>query len=341
MDLALSDEQSDLVASFAGLLAKESSPDRVRAAEPGGFDAELWQALVEMGAVTMAVPEERAGWGASLTDLALVAEQLGRALAPAPVMEAQVAARLLAAAATPPALSALAAGLSGEHMLTLAPRPSRSGVASLTPAGAVCDAVVSFDGDRLLLHRVGPADRHEVTNLAAAPVADLTLDPHVLTELMAGPAAAQRWECAIDEWLLLSSAALVGLSAAAHASVCAYASERRAFGGIIGAYQGVAHPLADDATSIDGARLLALKAAWALDTGHERGRELAAMAFAFASETAERATYDAVHFHGGYGFMLEHDVQLYYRRARGWARLWGDAEAAYRRAADVRYGRVV
>ena len=64
------------------------------------------------------------------------------------------------------------------------------------------------------------------------------------------------------------------------------------------------------------------------------------MAFAFASETAERATYHAIHFHGGYGFMLEHDVQLFYRRARGWARVWGGAEAGYRRAAAARYGPV-
>ena len=64
------------------------------------------------------------------------------------------------------------------------------------------------------------------------------------------------------------------------------------------------------------------------------------MAFAFASETAERATYHAIHFHGGYGFMVEHDVQLHYRRARGWARVWGGAEAGYRRAAAARYGPV-
>ena len=89
-------------------------------------------------------------------------------------------------------------------------------------------------------------------------------------------------------------------------------------------------------TRIDGARLLAQKAAWALDCSDVRRRELAAMAFAFASETAEGATYDAVHVHGGYGFMLEHDVQLYYRRA-GVGPGLGDAEAAYRRAAEARY----
>jgi alkylation response protein AidB-like acyl-CoA dehydrogenase len=119
--------------------------------------------------------------------------------------------------------------------------------------------------------------------------------------------------------------------------VCRYAAERRAFGGVIGGYQGVAHPLAEDATRLDGARLLAQKAAWALDTRDPRRRELAALAFAFASATADRVTYQAIHFHGGYGFMLEHDVQLFYRRARGWARVWGSADDAYRRAASARY----
>jgi alkylation response protein AidB-like acyl-CoA dehydrogenase len=138
----------------------------------------------------------------------------------------------------------------------------------------------------------------------------------------------------------LTAAALVGMGAAAHEEVCRYAAERRAFGGVIGGYQGVAHPLADDATNLDGARLLVHKAAWALDVGESRGRELAAMAFAFASETAERSTYHAIHFHGGYGFMLEHDAQLFYRRARTWARVWGDAEDGYRRAAWARYGSV-
>ena len=54
------------------------------------------------------------------------------------------------------------------------------------------------------------------------------------------------------------------------------------------------------------------------------------------AETARDATYHAVHFHGGYGFVLEHDAQLFYRRARGWPRVWGDPTAAYRRVAAAR-----
>ena len=96
MDLGLSDEQRALVDSFAALLSKWSSTEQVRAAEPGGFDDALWRTLLETGALTMGVAEDKGGWGASLLDLALVAEQLGRAAASAPVIEAQVAARLLA-----------------------------------------------------------------------------------------------------------------------------------------------------------------------------------------------------------------------------------------------------
>ena len=63
MDLALSDEQQALVASFADLLAKHASPERVRAAEPSGFDPALWQALLGIGVVEMAVPESGRGLG--------------------------------------------------------------------------------------------------------------------------------------------------------------------------------------------------------------------------------------------------------------------------------------
>jgi alkylation response protein AidB-like acyl-CoA dehydrogenase len=337
MDLGLSDEQRALVASYGSLLDKASAPEDVRAAEPGGFDEDLWRLLFDTGALLMAVPEERGGWGASLLDLALVAEQIGRHLAPAPVIETQVAARLLAAISSEPARDSLRAALDGQHLVTLALHPPREGVARLTPAGAVCDSVVTFDGTRLSLAAVDPHGRGPVANLGCAPLADLRLAGGVA--LATGSGAAECFDVAMDEWLVLTASALVGISAAAHEITCGYVRERRAFGGIIGAYQGVAHPLADDATAVDGARLLAQKAAWALDTGNARRRELAAMAFAFASETAARVTYDAVHFHGGYGFMLEHDAQLYYRRARGWARVWAGPEEGFARAAAARYGK--
>src|SRR5258707_2596902 len=96
MDLRLTDEQEQLVGAFCSLFVKQATTERVRAAEPVGFDKALWDQLLETGVVTMAVAEAHRGWGASLVDLALVAEQGGRFVAPAPAIEAQVAARLLA-----------------------------------------------------------------------------------------------------------------------------------------------------------------------------------------------------------------------------------------------------
>jgi alkylation response protein AidB-like acyl-CoA dehydrogenase len=105
----------------------------------------------------------------------------------------------------------------------------------------------------------------------------------------------------------------------------------------IGSFQGVAHRLADRACEVDGAELLAREAAWAVAEEPGRAAELAAMAFGFAAETARDTTYHALHFHGGYGFMLEYDIQLYFRRARAWAAVLSEPRGAYRRVADVRY----
>src|SRR5688572_23753828 len=125
MDLRLSPEQEQLVGTFAGLYAKESSTGRVRAAEPAGFDKALWGHLLDLGVVAMAVDEAHGGWGAELLDLALVAEQQGRFLASAPVIEAQAAARTLArlSGSSEVAADALAAMLAGDRLVTLGLHP--------------------------------------------------------------------------------------------------------------------------------------------------------------------------------------------------------------------------
>ena len=96
MNLDLSEEQELLRESFEELFAAESSPERVRAAEPLGFDAGLWKQLVETGAAFMRVPESQGGSEAGLLDAALVCELAGRHLASAPLVESIAASRLLA-----------------------------------------------------------------------------------------------------------------------------------------------------------------------------------------------------------------------------------------------------
>ena len=94
-DFTLGDEQRALREAFASFLVRECPSERVRAAEPLGFDEKLWRQFVEMRAVAMGVPAGDGGDGAGLVELALVAEEVGRSLAPVPFVETAVAARLL------------------------------------------------------------------------------------------------------------------------------------------------------------------------------------------------------------------------------------------------------
>jgi len=337
VDLSLSPEQEQLVEAFAGLYAKQSPPERVRAAEPTGFDELLWGHLLELGVVAMAVDESHGGWGATVLDLALIAEQQGRACASAPVVEAQVAARLLARLGGADARRALDATVGGERLVTLALHPARGGRASLVPAAAVADQAVVLDGDRLVLVDLDGVGR--VENLGSMPVADVAV-PAGAVVLADGPAARAVHDAALDDWLTLTGAALVGIAARALEIGVAYVKERRAWGVPIGSFQSVAHRLADSAAAVDGARLLAYEAAWAAADDPDRAGELAAMSFAFAYETARDATYRSLHYHGGYGFMMEYDVQLYWRRARAWANVFAEPALVYRRVADKRYGAV-
>jgi alkylation response protein AidB-like acyl-CoA dehydrogenase len=340
MDLALTDEQRQLVESFARLLERESSCERVRAAEPTGFDPKLWAGLMEAGVLHMAVGEEAGGWGAGRVELALVAEQFGRALGSAPMVEAQVAVTLLrdcAKQGNEAAATTLASALEADQLVTFAPRPSTRGRLGLVPGGAVADAVVALVDDRLVIVALGD-NRTVVSNLGAMPLADVDVPagPAVIGQ---APGAARLFDRAIDCWLTLTAAALVGAAARALEITVDYAYQRKAFGTPIGAFQAVSHRLADSATAVDGARLLAYRAACADVDEPDRESELAAMAFAFAYESARDVTQRGVHFHGGYGFTMEQDIQLFYRRTRGWANVFGAANGALDRVAAKRYGK--
>jgi alkylation response protein AidB-like acyl-CoA dehydrogenase len=338
MDLDLSPEQQQLVDTFSALYAKESSTDRVRGAEPSGHDPDLWQRITAVGALEMAVGDESGGWGASMIDLALVAEQHGRYLGSCPLLEAQVAARLVTRVGGERAGAVLERILSGQALVTLALNPPRHGVLGMVPSGAVADLVLFPDGDRLVCVEPGP-DRRAVANLGSLPVADLPVEAGGGVELAAGEGTAAAFEMARDEWMVLMANALAGMGARSIEIGVDYVRERRAFGVPVGSFQAVAHGLADAATSVDGGVLLAREAAWAAGSDLSRAPELAALAFAFTAQSAQEASYRSLHYHGGYGFMLEYDIQLYFRRAKAWPAQLGEPRLAYARAAQLRLAR--
>ena len=329
MDLSLSADQLALQEAVGRLYAKESHPERVRAAEStDGFDPALWDALTQMGIPTMGVPEAQGGGGARLTDLAVVAEQHGHHLGSAALVETMVVARLLArceGAAAVDALSRLVAGAPAG----LALRPQ----AELVPGGAVAQVVVALRGDELVVAIDPP--RQVRRTLHNGPVADVDLDDRAV--LAAGAIAVELFEQALDEWRILTATALAGLARAALDIGVQYVKDRHQFGVPIGSFQSVQHTLADLHTAAEGARLLAYESVWAAARGEPGAAALAAQAFWFCGETAERAANASLHYHGGYGFMSEYDIQLHARRAKGWRLLLGDPRAGLRTIARRRW----
>ena len=345
MRLGLTDDQLAIKEVFAGFFGKESTTAVVRAAQPGGFDANLWRRVCETGAPGMGVGDGSGGGGASLGDLAVVAEEFGRSIAPIPLVDHQVAARALALLQ-----QARTDVTDGETIASLALRPAVGGVWQLVPAGAVAGVVVGLDGDEFVaVDSTAPSSGPR--NHAAQPLADRATTG-TRTVLASGDAAHAAFERALNEWKTLTAATLVGVGSQALQMALDYVRTRIQFGRPIGAFQAVQQSLADLPILVDGGRLLAHKAAWAGDNESAgiQGRVdiddndntdfavLAGMAFVFNADGAAHATDRALHFHGGYGFAEEYDIQLFYRRARGWALVYDDPARECGRLADAMFG---
>jgi alkylation response protein AidB-like acyl-CoA dehydrogenase len=314
---------------FADFFARESPIQVVRDAEPLGFSADLWKGLVDMGAPAMSMP----GSGADSLALCLVAEQLGRRLAPVPLIDSWPAVHLLGR--LDPALADPL--VDGVGVATFAPSPVRDGTLRLVPSGAVSTQVVAFDGTDLVLLR-RPEPPVQQANFGSSPLADWVVSDTDRTVLASGPTALELYREGRALWKLLMSAALNGVQARALELAVDYVKTREAFGRSIAWFQAIQHRLADVAVAGDGARYLTYEAAWARDggTGDEADR-LAAMAVLFSAETSFLTCRESLQFHGGYGYTLEYDIQLYYRRAKAWPLTLGDPRLEMRVIAELSY----
>lgn len=324
-DFSLDDEQMAVREAFAAFFAKECSTQVVRAAEPLGFDPELWERLMGLGVTTMGIAEAAGGDGARLVELVLAAEEYGRALAPVPLVETTVAGRVLAAVSTADARPWLQGQASGQRIVTVALHRALSGERQLVPAAAISDAIIALDGSSLVLVADARVPR-PLANQACAPLAWWTAsgDHAVRLVLAEGDDAERLWERAVLEWKLLTAAALVGLSDAVLSRAVDYARARYAFGVPIASFQAVSHPLVDVRIGVEGARRLIWKAAWFAEHEPMQANRLAMMAWVYTAEVVTHAVTTCLHVHGGVGFTMESDIQLFFRRAKGWATIAGD-----------------
>jgi alkylation response protein AidB-like acyl-CoA dehydrogenase len=335
MDLSLDEDQQSIEELFGTFFENECPTGCVRRAEPLGFDADLWERFAATGASGMGLPESLAGSGASHLDAALVSEILGRSLAPLPFVEHFVATRLLARClGDDPELAVLAGS---DAIATLALHPAEGTRAHLVPAGAVATHVLALSGEDLVLE-TGEAPQRAVANFAASPLADRELSVGTRRVLLSGCEGGSAHADALDEWRALTANALVGVGQGAFDLGLAYARERKQFGVPIGSFQALQHRFADLAVALDGARLLARKAAWAFDEDPTDIRRLAGMALLYCGDVANAAATFALHVHGGYGMSQEYDIQLYYRRAKGWRLVLDDPAVEIAKLGDQLLG---
>ena len=133
----------------------------------------------------------------------------------------------------------------------------------------------------------------------------------------AAPQALAEYQRALDEWRVLTAAALVGLVEETMTIAAEFAKTRYTLGVPISTLQGISHPLANIAITVQGGRNLARRAAWFLDNEPDERPELAPSAFVFMAEEASKAATMSVHIQGGLGVSAEAAATAYLVRARG------------------------
>ncbi|KUI32285.1 acyl-CoA dehydrogenase family protein [Mycobacterium sp. GA-2829] len=330
LDYSLSEDHVDLQNAYRQFFKSHCPIETVRAAEASGFDKSLWERLCAMGATTMALPESAGGDGATLVDLTLVAEEIGRSLAPVPWIEHVVAARLLAT------LDALDDGVvAGDHLAAFDLRLDPAPGLRLISGASIADQIVVRDGDDVV--RLGFGTRPvRVDNIGKLPMA--WVDPSTAdsrTVLASGPDAVAAYDRALIEWRLLTAAALVGLVEETMTIAAEFAKNRYTLGVPISTLQGISHPLANIAIVVAGGRNLVRRAAWFLDNEPDERPELAPSAFVFMAEEAAKAATMAVHVQGGLGVSAEAAATAYLVRARGWPLAGGDPGLTAQRIAAI------
>lgn len=330
LDYSLTEDHVALRAAYNQFFTTHCGIETVRAAEESGFDKNLWERLCAMGATTMALSESAGGDGATLVDLVLVAEEIGRALAPVPWIDQVCAARLLAR------LGALDSEfVHGRQLAALDPQHDNVAGARLVPTGSIADAIIVRDGDQVV--RLAFDTRPpKVDNIGKLPMA--WIDPAAAdTRIVVGSGGEvlAEYQRALDEWRLLTAAALVGMVEQTMTIAAEFAKTRYTLGVPIGTLQAISHPLANMAITVASGRNLAYRAAWFLDNEPAERPELADSAFVFMAEEAAKAATMAVHIQGGLGVSDEAAATAYLVRTRGWPLAGGDPGSSACRVADI------
>ncbi|MCG8916340.1 acyl-CoA/acyl-ACP dehydrogenase [Actinokineospora sp. PR83] len=338
-DLLYSDVEEELRASVRALLAARADSAKVLGRVEGeqSLDLDLWRTLaVDLGATSLPIPEALGGQGAGFRETAVVAEELGRAVAPVPFLGSAVLAtgallhllgqgpdaqaeaaltRLAEGAATAALVVPLSTHPGGPLPAVSADGDALTGTVRSVADAAVADLLVVLAGDGLFLVEAAAAQVSPVVSLdLTRPVADVVLNATPGVRLSGSGEAAVRAAVLVGAGILASEQ--VGIAEWCLTTTVAYLKERYQFGRPVGSFQSLKHRLADLWQEIVLARAAARAAADALATGAEDLEITVLVAQSLCAAVALHAAEEAVQLHGGIGMTWEHPVHLYLKRAK-------------------------
>jgi alkylation response protein AidB-like acyl-CoA dehydrogenase len=363
MDFAFSEEQEMLRRSARDFLAKECGPKVVRKMMEGAdaHDPDLWKKMAGLGWTALGIPEQYGGVG-SFLDLIVVLEEGGRALLPGPFFATMGLAvpALIEAGTEAQKKEVLGAIAEGKARATLAfTEPSgRWDAAGVTLIAKPAAGGWRLDGVKLFVPDAAGAD---YTVVAARTRGDgeegisLFLVKGLPKGMSVNPLQTldmtRRWNEIRFDGVELGAEALMGAPDKAWpalkrtlewatAALCAemvggaqkvlesstdYAKTRHQFGKPIGIYQAVSHKLADMLVLSESGRSATYYAAWTVEADAPDRSIAASMAKAYVSDAYRMVAGDGIQVHGGIGFTWEHDMHLYFKRAKASEVTLGDA----------------
>jgi alkylation response protein AidB-like acyl-CoA dehydrogenase len=312
MEFAFSEEQQELAATVRSLLDKRADP-RV-----DDYDETLWKTLCEqIGVAALGIPEEYDGAGFTFFESLIVLEEVGRSLAPSPLLSSLVTAE------------ALLAGADEDAKRRLLPR-----IAAGEPAAFVTGTGPVLDGDRAAvlvaatdggLVEVDPdsAMRTWAESMdQTLRFAHVDLDGATTTPIGDAAPAVARAELVGAVGVTAMQA---GLAARALDMTVSYSKERVQFGRPIGSFQALKHRMADMLVLLEMSRSASWAASYAVSRSTDNAAELTHVAKSYCSDALMRIAGETVQLHGGIAITWEHDAHLVFKRAHALGQLYGSS----------------
>ena len=359
MDFDLSQPQQLLQKSARDFFKRECPPEKVREimATDTAFDEKLWQGVADQGWTGLIIPEEFGGLGLGVVELAVVAEEMGRAVLPGPFTSTVWASAVIARAgsegqkaqylekissgelkATVAMLEGSASWNTDDVMLPAEKDGGNyrlNGTKEMVTDAAVADLILvtaRSGADLILLPINAKTDGITIT---ATPGIDATRKLYriefkdVIVPQSDALESGYRAKEALEQGSRVANVAICaemvgGMGWVVETSV-AYVRERQQFGKPVGMYQAVQHKCADMLLYTESSRSAVYYAAWALNVDDPSAKLAVSIAKAYTSDGARETGNRGIQVHGGIGFTWEHNLHLYYKRFKSSETMFGDA----------------